>query len=888
MEYNKEYLAFISYKREDEDWAKWLAHELEHYHFPLTLNGRDDLPKDLRPIFRDIDELSAGNLPRQIHQALEKSKNLIVICSPRSANSLWVNKEVEEFISMGKLDRIFPFIIEGIPNAKNEEDECLPKAIRELKDDNERLGANVSEYKDGPLRLCIDCPLPKGSNKKQGNINDKGRDAAVVKIVAGMFGLSFDTLWQRYEREKAEEEKKIREHRDSLLRAQSRFTSKTVLELSQSGDNHLARRLCLETVPTSKHPDYPYTPEAESALRATMKANVFTFGGHLKYEGIFTVQFSPDGKSVVSASKDNTVKIWDVNTGRCRLTITGKSDFHTSASYSPDGKYLALASRDNFIHIVDSLTGNEVKLLDGQSFIVESIVFSPNGQRLASISRDDILQVWDVEKGKSIFTIKNAYAFFSPHYNSNRLSSNIFSPDGKYILIPSDDSFQIWDIDNKISQVINDYDGKINTVSFSPNGFYIMVVSDNTIYIWDTQTMKRIYSYKENGQTISIALFAHNNSSLYIHSKSDSIKLFYSLDIKTGQKTEYGDLMFPAQSIYHSNDKIIVAGSVKEKLYVKEFAQKKSYKVLSEHCDKINSIKYHNNGDSVIVCSSDKFCILDSISGKCVSNIEGAGAFSVEIDSSETKAFSIINKRLQIWDIQSRQCLRSFNGHEFLSDNPIAMSKNGKRIATTCGNSFYIWNVYSINKIKCAKTLVCGYGDADCVCFNPDGNMLAVAVCTNNYICIWDINKETIVHEMKGHTSNIISITYSSDGKLTVTTSYDGSIRIWNAETGTCKLVIGCSAKYAEFNHDNSKILSVTEGVRASIWDVETGMIIQNIDTPVDKATFSPDGQSIAITTDNTILIYPFIPFSKLIDQAYERYKDFLLTPEERKKYYLE
>jgi hypothetical protein len=69
-----EYFAFISYQRKDEEWAKWLAYELEHYRFPVTLNGRNDIPKELRPIFRDIDELSAGNLPRQIHNALENAK----------------------------------------------------------------------------------------------------------------------------------------------------------------------------------------------------------------------------------------------------------------------------------------------------------------------------------------------------------------------------------------------------------------------------------------------------------------------------------------------------------------------------------------------------------------------------------------------------------------------------------------------------------------------------------------------------------------------------------------------------------------------------------------------------------------------------------------------
>jgi WD40 repeat protein len=854
MKQDKEYFVFISYSSLDNEWAIWLRHELEHYHLPASFNGRTDVRDNLRKVFRDRDELSAGpEWDEQVQKALEDTNNLIVICSPNSAKSDAVNKEIETFIALGKEDHIFPFIVEG-----DRPEDCFPKALRRSK-----LAGDI---------------------KKDGSPN-----IAFVKIVAGMLNVSFSELWNRYEIEKAEEERKIREERDKLLRAQSRFISKTVLQLSQSGDNHLARRLCLEIVPSSQHPDYPYTPDAESALRTVMKDNVFTFLGHLKYKEIFTVQFSPDGKSVVSASKDNTVKIWDVNTGKCKLTITGKSDFHTSASYSPDGKYIALASRDNFIHIVDSLTGNEVKHLDGQSFILESIVFSPNGRRLASVSRDDILQVWDIEKGESIFTSKNAYAFFSPKYNSNRLSPNIFSPDGKYILIPGDKSLNIWDIDNNIPRVINDVGGKIKNVSFSPNGSYIMAVSDNdTIYIWDTQSTKCIHAYKDNVRSLKTVLFAHNDSSLYICSESDSAYDLYSLDIESGQKTEYGNLSFPVQSVYISKDTLYVAGSVIEKLFVKELALSKPSKLLHEHCDSVNTIKYNNDGERMIVCSSNKSCVLDSTSGECIRSFDGSMAFSVEIDSSETKAFFMGGKRIQIWDIQSGQCLRSFNEHDFLLGNPIALSKKGKRIATGYGNSISIWNVYSINKIKCAKTLVCGYGGADCACFSSDGNMLAVAVCTNNYICIWDINKETIVQEMKGHTSNIISITYSGDGKQIVTTSYDGSIRIWNAETGFCKHIISCSAKYAEFNHDNSKILSVTEGVRASIWDVETGMKIQDIDTPVDNAVFSPDGQSITITTDNTILIYPFIPYSKLIEQAYARYKDFLLTPEERKKYYLD
>ena len=93
MKQEKEYFTFISYKRDDEKWAKWLAHELDSYKLPSSLNGKD-MPPSLRKTFRDVDELSAGNLPKQIYKALSMSDNLIVVCSPLAAKSKWVKKEI--------------------------------------------------------------------------------------------------------------------------------------------------------------------------------------------------------------------------------------------------------------------------------------------------------------------------------------------------------------------------------------------------------------------------------------------------------------------------------------------------------------------------------------------------------------------------------------------------------------------------------------------------------------------------------------------------------------------------------------------------------------------------------------------------------------------------
>ena len=171
----KEYYAFISYQRKDEKWADRLRSRLEHYRLPSSVRRQDaSLPKEIRPIFRDALELASGVLAKEIEAALQNSKYLIVICSPNSAKSPWVNKEIQTFIDFGREDRIIPFIIDGTPFSDDEETECYPPALRSLKGEKELLGININEISP---------------------------EAAPIKVVARMFGLKFDTLWQRYEKE---------------------------------------------------------------------------------------------------------------------------------------------------------------------------------------------------------------------------------------------------------------------------------------------------------------------------------------------------------------------------------------------------------------------------------------------------------------------------------------------------------------------------------------------------------------------------------------------------------------------------------------------------------------------------------------------------------------
>jgi hypothetical protein len=102
-----QYKAFISYSHRDEHWAKWLHKALEFYRIPRRLRG-GEIPERLYPVFRDRDELSsAANLNENVRTALQNSESLIVICSPASAKSLWVNEEIRIFRSQEGGDRVF-------------------------------------------------------------------------------------------------------------------------------------------------------------------------------------------------------------------------------------------------------------------------------------------------------------------------------------------------------------------------------------------------------------------------------------------------------------------------------------------------------------------------------------------------------------------------------------------------------------------------------------------------------------------------------------------------------------------------------------------------------------------------------------------------------------
>lgn len=170
---NYQYKAFISYSHVDRKWARWIHRALETWRLPRHLVGTPTaagpLPERLAPVFRDRDDLpSAPDLTDRIRDALERSDNLVVICSPNSAKSTYVDTEVRMFRELGRGDRIFCIIVDGDPADVGGDADCFCPALR----DGEPIAADARRSGDG-------------------------RPLARLKIIAGMLGLGLDDLRRR-------------------------------------------------------------------------------------------------------------------------------------------------------------------------------------------------------------------------------------------------------------------------------------------------------------------------------------------------------------------------------------------------------------------------------------------------------------------------------------------------------------------------------------------------------------------------------------------------------------------------------------------------------------------------------------------------------------------
>ncbi|MCH8922011.1 MAG: hypothetical protein IIA67_02545, partial [Planctomycetes bacterium] len=201
--------------------------------------------------------------------------------------------------------------------------------------------------------------------------------------------------------------------------------------------------------------------------------------------------FSPDGSVLASCSEDESIRTWNVRSGKQQLLIEGHSYPIQAVAFSPNGKWLASAAGDldrvtkpGEVKLWDAATGKESKTFPEHTRAATGVVFSPDGTILISTSEDETVNVYDVQTGKAL-------GFFGGH--SRPTTSAVFCLDGNTIISGSGgrakgkNEVKIWD--RKTGEewaTIEDHEGKVTAVALAPDGKTLATASyDKSVGIWD-------------------------------------------------------------------------------------------------------------------------------------------------------------------------------------------------------------------------------------------------------------------------------------------------------------------------------------------------------------------------------------------------------------------
>lgn len=211
--------------------------------------------------------------------------------------------------------------------------------------------------------------------------------------------------------------------------------------------------------------------------------------------GIFGLQLSRDGQTIVTGNFNGTVKIWDVKTGRVSRTLDGHTDVVYKGVLSPNEKLLASCSRDGKIKIWEASSGRELRTLTGHTRPVKAVAFSPNGKQLASSSNDGTVRVWNVATGEQVHSFV--------HTKSSQVDPSVYSvlflSRGIIAAANGDGTISYWEVaTGEEIKLLKGHTAAVSCLTLSTDGQSLISGGyDHLVKLWDVKSGTEIRTYAQ-------------------------------------------------------------------------------------------------------------------------------------------------------------------------------------------------------------------------------------------------------------------------------------------------------------------------------------------------------------------------------------------------------
>jgi eukaryotic-like serine/threonine-protein kinase len=530
---------------------------------------------------------------------------------------------------------------------------------------------------------------------------------------------------------------------------------------------------------------------------------------------------------------------------RCRrlqnglFTLYGHDDIVHCVAYSPDGRLLATGSRDGTARLWDARTGHPLLVLPHPS-PVEGLAFSPDGGRLATLAKG-VVRVRDTATGQERFTLPRqalpaAWVLFNP--DGRTLATGHLA--GVVIAIPNQPTgtIQLWEArTGQPTRTLTDV-GEVRVALFSPDGRRLALSGDwlgagrqqvGGVRVWDVAANKPLFAIPGSPFGLDAGLFLPDGRQLLVVSPRGEARLY---DAASGMlvrdlparlvPSSVSTAPAPPGRVVLSPDGQYLAVPDPTALRVFDLASGRTQAVLRGHLFPVTAVSFHPGGRLLASASGDgsvRVWDLANDPERLVVRAHERGAYAVAIAADGRLASGGADRVVRLWDAEGRP-LRDIVGHS-VPILAVAFSPDGTRLASAAGPP--------MGEKKPGEARV------------------------------WDLATGRELFPLAGHDAVVTAIAWDATGRLLATASLDGTVRLWQADTGqpVRQFDLGGEGLGLSFAVDGKRLAAATsvpggkQGL-VLVWDVATGRELLRravAGTGVRGVCFSPDGKTLALAT---------------------------------------
>ncbi len=520
----------------------------------------------------------------------------------------------------------------------------------------------------------------------------------------------------------------------------------------------------------------------------TTKKAVRVCTGHA--DAVTGLAFSPDGKTLATASHDKTVKLWPLPSGEPK-TLTGHTSWVLGVCFSPDGTTLATGGYDKTVRLWNVATGKNSATWNDHTAGVRTVAFAPNGKLLASAGSDRLVRIWDIAEGKVKFSLKG---------HKGAVRSIAFSPDGTMLASGSEDkSAKIWDaLTGKELRTLDGHGDTVTAVRFSPNGHSLAAATFNGgVVLWDPSTGRKRGRLNGHQEAVTAVAYTAGGKQLITTGQDRQIHLWNPV---AGVDATALKVFKPSPAVSTAavsvDGRSATTGGFDGAVRFWDATTGEPKKVVElAHPGGVASVDWSANSKYALSVGVDgKVKLWDTAAGTVIKEYAGKAAAFVPNGKSVAIA---AGATVSIRDLATGWTLKKLDGGMDAAIQRLCFSPDSSLVAVVgADRTVALWDVATAKKKGMAITFRGGEQVAD-LAFAPDGTTLAVAVNSADQPAAADDAEYRLVRwvvllptddakawadpkSMLVHQERIVSVIWQTGGAGLLTASEDGAIRLWD------------------------------------------------------------------------------------------------------------